>query len=142
MLVGFFLLCDLFMTAIKYIFFSILSILFNFCCQSISDLLYTGTASFYVSLSIGTLAGLICKYILDKNFIFYHRTINKIDNLKKFTLYGLMGIWTTLIFWCSEIIFHYVFDAIVYSKYIGGLLGLLMGYTIKYHLDKKFVFTQ
>ena len=87
----------------------------------------------------GTLAGLVAKYILDKKFIFYHTPTDKKDNAKKFTLYSLTGIFTTIIFWATEI----AFDAISQdpnSKYLGAVIGLSIGYVIKYFLDNKYVF--
>ena len=88
---------------------------------------------------IGTLSGLVVKYILDKKLIFYHAVENKKDDAKKFALYSLMGVFTTIIFWGTEI----AFDALSQnpnSKYLGAIIGLSIGYIIKYFLDKKFVF--
>lgn len=88
---------------------------------------------------MGTLAGLIVKYILDKRFIFYHTPKDKKDDAKKFVLYSLMGVFTTTIFWGTEI----AFDALSQdpnAKYLGAIIGLGIGYIIKYFLDKKFVF--
>ena len=50
-----------------------------------------------------------------------------------------MGVFTTAIFWGTEYAFHLIFttDAM---RYIGGVLGLTIGYYIKYQLDKRFVF--
>jgi putative flippase GtrA len=88
---------------------------------------------------MGTLAGLVAKYILDKKFIFYHTPKDKKDDAKKFALYSLMGIFTTIIFWATEITFDRVFEE-PNSKYIGAIIGLSIGYVIKYFLDKRFVF--
>ena len=87
----------------------------------------------------GTLAGLVAKYILDKKFIFYHIPTNKKDDAKKFTLYSLMGVFTTSIFWGTEIAFD-TFSQGPNSKYLGAVIGLSIGYIIKYFLDKKYVF--
>ena len=127
------------MLAIKYSLFAILSTLFNLFFQYISFLVYTGFGSLYIAMLFGTLAGLVVKYILDKKFIFYHMPKDKKDDTRKFFLYSLMGIFTTIIFWGAEI----TFDALLqtpYSKYIGAIIGLSIGYVIKYFLDKKYVF--
>jgi len=87
----------------------------------------------------GTLFGLITKYILDKKYIFYHTPKDKKDDTKKFMTYALMGVFTTIIFWGTEIFFDMLFTA-DYAKYLGAILGLSVGYVIKYFLDKKFVF--
>ena len=90
---------------------------------------------------IGTLVGLVVKYILDKNFIFYHVVEDKKDDAKKFVLYSLMGVFTTIIFWGTEIAFDTLFQD-PNAKYLGALIGLSIGYIIKYFLDKKYVFIQ
>jgi putative flippase GtrA len=90
---------------------------------------------------IGTLAGLVAKYILDKKYIFYHTPQNKTDDAKKFILYSFMGIFTTIIFWGTEIAFNALFQS-PNAKYLGATIGLSIGYIIKYFLDKKYVFIQ
>ena len=88
---------------------------------------------------IGTLTGLVVKFVLDKKLIFFHVVENKKDDAKKFTLYSLMGVFTTIIFWGTEIAFD-VFSQNPNAKYLGAVIGLSIGYIIKYFLDKKFVF--
>ena len=88
---------------------------------------------------LGTLAGLVAKYTLDKKFIFYHIPTDKKDNTKKFALYSLMGIFTTVVFWGMEIAFD-AFSQNPNAKYLGAAIGLSIGYVIKYFLDKKYVF--
>ena len=79
------------MLAIKYSIFAGISTLFNLLFQYFSFGIYKGFGSLFVAMFIGTLAGLIAKYILDKKFIFYHTPKNKKDDAKKFALYSLMG---------------------------------------------------
>jgi putative flippase GtrA len=127
------------MTVIKYIIFALISTLFNLVFQYFSFELYSGFGSLYSAMFFGTLAGLIVKYILDKKFIFYHVVENKKEDAKKFALYSLMGVFTTLIFWGTEI----TFDTLLQdpnAKYLGAVIGLSIDYIIKYFLDKKFVF--
>ena len=127
------------MIAIKYIIFALISTLFNLLFQYFSFLAYNGFASLYVAMFIGTLVGLIVKYVLDKKFIFYHEVKDKKDDAKKFALYSLMGIFTTIIFWGTEIAFDHLLQD-PNAKYLGAVIGLSIGYVIKYFLDKKFVF--
>ena len=127
------------MLAIKYTVFAAISTLFNLLFQYFSFFVYTGFGALYVALFIGTLAGLVVKYILDKKFIFYHVIENKKDDAKKFALYSLMGIFTTIIFWGTEIAFDALFEN-PNAKYMGAVIGLSIGYVIKYFLDKKYVF--
>jgi len=127
------------MITIKYSIFAAISTLLNLLFQYFSFLIYIGFGSLYVAMFFGTLAGLVAKYILDKKFIFYHIPTDKKDNTKKFVLYLLMGIFTTIIFWGVEI----AFDTISQdpnAKYLGAVIGLTIGYIIKYFLDKKYVF--
>jgi len=91
------------------------------------------------AIFIGTLIGLIIKYTLDKKYIFNYKTKSTSENTGKFILYSFMGIFTTLIFWASELIFDSIFTP-DYAKYIGATIGLTIGYIIKYNLDICFVF--
>ena len=125
--------------AIRYIYFAVISTLVNLLFQYISFYFYNGFLSLYLAMFLGTLSGLILKYILDKKYIFYHKSRSKKDEGKKFLLYSLMGVFTTFIFWGFEIGFDFVFASEI-AKYIGALIGLSIGYIVKYNLDKKFVF--
>jgi len=127
------------MATIKYIIFCAIATLFNLFFQYFSFLLYSDFAALYIAMFVGTLAGLVVKYVLDKKFIFYHQVKGKIDDAKKFMLYSLMGVFTTIIFWGTEITFDAMFQA-PNAKYLGAVIGLSIGYVIKYFLDKKFVF--
>ena len=127
------------MLAIKYTIFAVISTLFNLLFQYFSFGFYTGFGSLYVAMFFGTLAGLIAKYILDKKFIFYHTPKDKKDDAKKFALYSMMGVFTTIIFWGTEIAFD-TLSLNPNAKYLGAVIGLSIGYVIKYSLDKKFVF--
>jgi putative flippase GtrA len=127
------------MLVIKYSIFAAISTLFNLLFQFLSFTIYDGIGSLYIAMFIGTLAGLVMKYILDKKWIFYHTPQNKKDDAKKFALYSFMGIFTTIIFWGTEMLFYYLIPD-PNAKYIGAIVGLSIGYIIKYFLDKKFVF--
>jgi len=127
------------MTAVKYIIFAVISTFFNLVFQYLSFLIYSDIAVLYFAMLMGTLAGLIVKYVLDKRFIFYHEVKDKKDDAKKFALYSLMGVFTTIIFWGTEIAFDHLSQD-PNAKYLGAVIGLSIGYVIKYFLDKKFVF--
>ena len=127
------------MIAIKYTIFAAIATLFNLLFQYFSFLVYMGFGSLYVAMLFGTLAGLVAKYILDKKFIFYHTPTDKKNNAKKFALYSLMGVVTTIIFWGMEIAFDTLFQD-PNAKYLGAVIGLSIGYVIKYFLDKRYVF--
>ena len=124
---------------IRYIFFAVLSTILNLSFQYLSFFAYDGFLAIYLAMFLGTLSGLILKYILDKKYIFFHTPKSKKDDTKKFLLYSLMGLFTTFIFWGFEIWFDYMIDA-QSAKFIGAIVGLSIGYVVKYFLDKKFVF--
>ncbi len=123
----------------KYFSFILIATIVNLLTQVLTFQLFEGWYVLYVALTFGTLTGLIIKYLLDKKWIFNYQATSKSDDLNKFGLYSLMGIFTTLIFWGCEMFFFHIlaFDG---SQYIGGALGLSIGYVVKYFLDKKFVF--
>ena len=127
------------MLAVKYSLFAVISTLCNLLFQYLSFLVYSGSGSLYVAMFFGTLAGLATKYILDKKYIFYHTPSDKMDDARKFALYSFMGVFTTTIFWGTEITFNAVFES-PNAKYMGAVTGLTVGYVIKYFLDKKYVF--
>jgi putative flippase GtrA len=127
------------MLALKYSLFAVLSTLVNLLFQYFSFTLYAGRGALYVAMVVGTLAGLVAKYILDKKWIFYHTPKDKKDDARKFALYSLMGVFTTVIFWGTEMAFYYLVPN-PKAKYIGAVIGLSIGYIIKYFLDKRFVF--
>ena len=79
------------------------------------------------------------RYFLEKRYIFSFASKNIKHDGQLFILYSFMGVFTTAIFWGTEYAFHLIFttDAM---RYIGGVLGLTIGYYIKYQLDKRFVF--
>jgi putative flippase GtrA len=122
----------------RYILFAVISTALNLGIQYISFAIYNGLFSLYLAMFNGTLAGLILKYILDKKFIFFHKPKDKKDDGKKFILYSLMGVFTTIIFWGFEVIFEYLW----HQKYLGAVVGLAIGYVVKYNLDKRFVFVK
>jgi len=128
------------MMILRYALFALLSTIVNIGFQYLSFLIYEGFLSLYLAMFVGTLAGLVLKYILDKKYIFFHTPKSKKDDGKKFMLYSLMGVFTTFIFWGFEIAFDYIYES-EGAKYIGAVIGLTIGYVVKYFLDKRFVFT-
>ncbi len=125
--------------AIKYALFAAIATLSNIGVQRLSLGIYGGIYSLYVAMFFGTLVGLIIKYTLDKRYIFYYKVETKKEDLFKFILYSFMGVFTTLIFWGTELLFHrvFLFEA---AKFIGAAVGLTVGYATKYFLDMRFVF--
>lgn len=102
--------------------------------------LYRGPFPVLVSVMIGTGVGLVVKYALDKRYIFHFQARNAAHDGATFVLYAAMGLLTTLIFWCFEFGFHALFGGSREMRYMGGAIGLAIGYITKYQLDKRYVF--
>lgn len=120
--------------------FALLATLANIAAQDISVRLYQGNFSLIFSIALGTLVGLVVKYVLDKRFIFAFRAESLGHDGRVFLLYSAMGVLTTLIFWGFEGLFHWLF-ASKEMRYLGAVIGLTIGYISKYQLDKRFVFS-
>lgn len=99
-----------------------------------------GAAVFAVAVAAGTLAGLAIKYALDKRWIFQDAGTGLADHSRKFTLYTAMGLVTTAIFWGSETLF-WLAGRTTAIRETGAVIGLTIGYVVKYRLDRRFVFT-
>lgn len=128
------------MIAVNYILFAVFATALNLLTQYLSLQIYAGFFDLYLAMILGTLSGLVCKYVLDKKYIFKHTVKDSKDDAQKFILYSAMGVITTAIFWGTEILFDRIFENTPSAKYIGAVIGLSIGYVIKYFLDKKFVF--
>ena len=107
--------------------------------QYVSLAVYAGPLALGVAIVLGTGTGLVTKYVLDKHFIFFDTDNSVRGHSVKFTLYSLMGVATTAIFWGTELLFHALLPG-AHMKYVGAVLGLAIGYITKYHLDRRFVF--
>lgn len=126
---------------ILYISFAIISSLANLLTQRIVLSILVDDLFFFVAIIFGTIVGLLIKFILDKNFIFSDNSKNINSLSKKFSIYSLMGIFSTIIFWGTETIFWIIWRQ-ENMRELGALLGLTLGYIIKYRLDKKYVFRE
>lgn len=127
------------MIIFKYSLFAILAIMTNLITQETVYNFYSGPYKLEVSILIGTIVGLLIKYILDKKYIFYHKTYTVNQNFTNFLMYSGFSVLTTVIFWGTEYAFDYIFGTKV-MRYTGAIIGLTIGYIVKYQLDKKFVF--
>ena len=111
----------------------------NIGAQELIVLLYSGAYDILASVIVGTGVGLVVKYFLDKRYIFHFRAQDFAHDSKTFVLYSLMGLATTVIFWVFEFGFDYVFES-KEMRYLGGIIGLVIGYIVKFFLDKRYVF--
>lgn len=131
---------QLFNLALLYALFAVVATLCNILAQEISIHWFSSHFSLFISVLSGTLVGLVVKYMLDKRYIFKYKTKNAQHNRRTFVLYAMMGLFTTVIFWGFEFGFHFIFES-KEMRYLGGIIGLMIGYISKYYLDKKYVFT-
>lgn len=127
--------------SITYTLFALLATAVNIGVQDIAVRLYQGPFSLILSVGAGTVAGLALKYVLDKRYIFRFQANNALHDSKTFLLYSLMGVVTTFIFWGFEFGFNALFDT-KEMRYLGGIIGLAIGYLSKFHLDRRFVFSK
>ena len=122
----------------KYVLFCVVAIFVNLTIQRIFiELIFVD--NYIIALIFGTLTGLISKYILDKNYIFKDFDHSLKNNSKKFTIYSVNGFFTTIIFWGMESLFYFVYST-SFARELGAIVGLSIGYFLKYRLDKKYVF--
>ncbi|MCP3976766.1 MAG: GtrA family protein [bacterium] len=126
--------------ALGYALFAVIATIANIGSQDISLMVYGGSISLITSLTLGTAIGLVVKYSLDKRYIFCYQINNVRHEGRTFYLYAVMGLATTAIFWLFELGFDYVFDS-KQMRYVGGMVGLAIGYYTKYQLDRRYVFT-
>ena len=125
---------------LRYAFFAVLATLANLATQR--GLLWLGDsgAVFGLAVAAGTIVGLVLKYILDKRWIFGDMSVGAKAHSKRFSLYTAMGLVTTAIFWGMETAFWLVWQTYAMRE-LGAVLGLSIGYVVKYNLDRRFVFT-
>jgi hypothetical protein len=125
--------------AITYAILALIATMANLGAQDLVIRIYSGAFSVFISIVIGTGVGLLIKYVLDKRYIFRFRARDAVHDSQTFMLYTVMGLATTVIFWGAEFSFDHLFGT-KEMRYVGGAIGLAIGYLTKYHLDKRYVF--
>ena len=124
---------------LRYVAFAALAAVANIAAQWCTATLYAGNYEFYLALGAGTLVGLGTKYVLDRNWVFGAGADSLVGHVGRFGLYSLTGVLTTGLFWAIEIAFVALGDA-PWLRYAGAAVGLAVGYTVKYRLDRRYVF--
>ena len=127
---------------IKYILFATIATLANLGIQRIVLSFGNTFDLIFAAIFSGTLAGLLLKFWLDKRWVFTERSRSdrEGDSRLEFVLYTLTGVITTLLFWGTELVFWWVWQT-DRMRELGAVIGLGVGYLLKYQLDKRFVFT-
>lgn len=125
------------MLVIRYVGFAMVATIANLGAQR--AVLALDERSFVAALAAGTAVGLLTKYALDKKWIFYHARRALHHEARVFTLYAATGVGTTLLFWGIETAFWLIGQSHAMRE-LGAVLGLAIGYTVKFNLDRHFVF--
>jgi putative flippase GtrA len=128
------------MMFVRYVLFAILATLANLATQEIA-IRTAPVAPLTVSIVMGTAAGFVLKYWLDKKWVFDDGYSGHRQELQKITLYGAFSVLTTLVFWGFEVAFWVIWRT-DFAKYTGAVLGLAIGYAAKFMLDRTFVFKE
>jgi putative flippase GtrA len=126
---------------LRYVAFAVLASIANLAAQRVVLAFGDSAVHFAMAVATGTGTGLVLKYLLDKRWIFDDRSTGVKSNGRKFTLYTVMGVLTTVIFWWIETAFWLIWKTDVMRE-LGGVLGLGVGYVVKYNLDRRYVFTE
>lgn len=124
---------------LRYGTFAALATLANLGVQRLALVLWPGPGALLVALIAGTGIGLVVKYLLDKRWIFYDRETGARAHGRKFGLYTAMGLITTAIFWSMEVGAWALWHSTA-AREAGAILGLAIGYVIKFQLDRRYVF--
>lgn len=127
--------------ALRYAAFAIIATLANLGAQRIVLAMLDAKGELAAAILAGTAVGLVVKYFLDKRWIFFDASTGVAAHGKRFTLYTAMGVITTLIFWGFETVFWLVWRTDMMRE-VGAVIGLGIGYVVKYELDRRFVFPQ
>lgn len=123
----------------RYALFAVLATLANLGAQRLVLMTGEGHGHFVAAVIAGTALGLVVKYALDKRWIFADTETGLRAHGRKFGLYTAMGLVTTAIFWATETAFWLAFETHTMRE-VGAVLGLAVGYVVKYRLDRRFVF--
>lgn len=126
---------------LRYGGFAVVATLANLGAQRLVLGVWEGGYALALAIFVGTGIGLAVKYVLDKRWIFFDRSTGAATHGRKFALYTLMGVVTTAIFWGAETSAWMVWQTDL-ARETGAVLGLAVGYVVKYQLDKRFVFNR
>ena len=124
---------------VRYALFALLAMSANIGAQMISFAVYSGKFALWLAMAVGTVVGVLLKYALDKRWIFDQGPYSLSQHGQTFSLYSLMAVPTTLLFWLTE----WAFDTLGGGppwRYVGAVIGLSAGYWLKYQLDRRYVF--
>jgi putative flippase GtrA len=125
---------------LRYAAFAVIATLVNLGVQRAVLAVDRGTLAFTLAMICGTAAGLVVKYVLDKRWIFDDRSTGLRAHGQRFSAYAAFGLLTTAIFWGFETAF-WIWGRTDGWREAGAVIGLAIGYVLKYRLDRRYVFT-
>nr|WP_242511824.1 GtrA family protein [Rhodobaculum claviforme] len=125
---------------LRYTLFAVIATIANLATQRVVLDQDDSATGFALAVFCGTLVGLVIKYALDKRWIFMDMSSGLRAHSQKFALYSVMGVVTTIIFWGTETAFWLIWRTDIMRE-MGAVIGLSIGYTVKYALDRRYVFT-
>lgn len=123
-----------------YILFAVIATLLNLGAQRVILAIGDAPPFFVLAVLTGTGLGLVVKYVLDKRWIFADPATGISAHGQRFGLYAATGIITTAIFWGMETGFWLIWGTGTMRE-LGAIIGLSIGYVVKYFLDRRFVFS-
>lgn len=126
---------------LRYSGFAVLATLANLGAQRLVLMAGETTAVYAAAVMAGTGLGLVVKYLLDKRWIFADMATGLRAHGQQFTLYTAMGLVTTAVFWATETAFWVTWQT-QFARELGAVLGLAVGYVVKYQLDRRYVFNR
>jgi putative flippase GtrA len=127
--------------AVRYVLFASTASLVNLLIQFVVLSILAGPDRLLIAMIMGTIAGIVPKYFLDKRWIFRNPSAGFSNHARIFSIYTLLSVVTTLIFWATEALFDWLGHGGP-LHYIGAIIGLAVGYWIKYHLDLRITFAR
>ncbi len=125
---------------IRYVLFAVIATVANLLAQE-GVVRAVPTAPLMLSILAGTAIGFAVKYVLDKRWIFADAYAGAGSEARKISLYGLFSVATTLIFWAFEWTAWTLFGTAA-AKYTGAVVGLAIGYALKFWLDRSYTFRE
>ena len=125
--------------ACRYAAFAAIATVLNLGAQRVVLGATSGPLALPLALVVGTAVGLVVKFWLDKRWIFEEASAGVRADARQLALYSVMGVVTTAIFWGAELLFWAVWRTQAMRE-LGAVLGLAIGYAVKYLLDRRYVF--
>lgn len=123
---------------LRYASFAVLATIANLAAQRAVLAVLPGPNAIFAAMLAGAVLGLAVKYALDRKFIF---APTRAASVREFLRYAATGGILTGIFFICEYTLWRLFESDI-AREAGAVLGLVIGYCIKYQIDRTYVFTE